>query len=526
MPNCCYRRLGVLLLPLALVLAAIAADDITVSTETNLVYNTVNGPGTGQSALTENGSYLNQLTLRANGTTGVTSYSLSLGGKNTDDPTMDIKTLSLTQLQGRVSRGAHTLTVGDCFESFSQYALCTGLKGAAYRFGDDSGTTPTLSLIYGVAYPRWDNFTPDAATRALRRTGYGLRVGLPISPAFTLGVSGMRSADHDPLTPTDTLYDTNTYALDWTMKPIEGLSLQGEMATCSADLTTSGTTSTAFGTAYRFSATGDGEPSRVTLEYERVAPDFVTTLGSASGDREKAKLRWRYRQDKQRTWNSSLLWYHDNLDGTKAGTTMHWKPEVGQSIRRPFQRKNATLRWSTQFDHASGLTTGDDLRLNLGYTDQFGRWDIEKNIGFTRYQSGSTRDANEWTLNVTTGTRLSRGAVVYKPEFRLGTWRSDDELTNLTDRTYEYSAGLGMDLPDHNIGATVRLGQNRLLRDGAGDDSNKLFATAAVFYRPQGKWAALIGQLFLRAQFNNYRFSTAANNFRESSLTGGMNFQY
>ena len=519
-------RCGTIFFSLLLVAFAFAESQVTFSTESSISNNSINGLGATQSSLIKDSTYLNMLSVRADGSTENANYSLSIGGKVTDDPQADIKKMTLTQIQGRVTSGKHTVVLGDCFESFSQYALSSGLKGVAYRLGEDNNSTPSISLIYGVAYPRWDNFTNDTRVKTIRRTAYGMRVKVPTSSTLTLGLSGVRSNDSAPVNPTDALYDANTYAIDWDYRPFDGLSLQGDVAQSNADVTAGAVKTKESGMAYRMTITGDADPSRVTLDYERVSPDFVTTLGSASTDREKAKLRWRFKQNKQYTWNYNLLWYHDNLDNKKAGTTTHLKPEIGVSIRKPFQRKQATLRCTTQLDHVNGQQQGNDLGFNVGYTDTFGKWDNDTNVGFTNYKSKGTRDANEWTANTSVSTRISGESIVYKPEFRIGTWRNADELSNLTDLTYEYSAGLGLDFPESNFGTSFRVGQNRLLRDTAGDDSNKVFGNVTLTYRPQGTLGKYINNFFVRAQYNDYSFTTKANNFRETSFTGGLNFQY
>ncbi len=60
-------------------------------------------------------------------------YNFNLGAKGTDDKRNDIQPFSLTNMQGRFTNKVHTLTIGDTFESFSQYALNTAVKGASYR---------------------------------------------------------------------------------------------------------------------------------------------------------------------------------------------------------------------------------------------------------------------------------------------------------------------------------------------------------------------------------------------------------
>ncbi|MBN2655008.1 MAG: hypothetical protein JXR79_07875 [Nitrospirae bacterium] len=111
-----------------------AQNEFHLSNEFSLTYNDVSGPGAASSSLTEGIRHLNIFNMYGNGKTTDFDYSYTMGFKLTDDPRNDVKQLSLTNLQSRISTLKHVLTLGDTFESFSQYSLSTALKGGSYRY--------------------------------------------------------------------------------------------------------------------------------------------------------------------------------------------------------------------------------------------------------------------------------------------------------------------------------------------------------------------------------------------------------
>ncbi|MHB9154346.1 MAG: hypothetical protein ACYC5N_01480 [Endomicrobiales bacterium] len=66
----------------------------------------------------------------------------------------------------------------------------------------------------------------------------------------------------------------------------------------------------------------------------------------------------------------------------------------------------------------------------------------------------------------------------------LGWWNTSDDLALTTDKVYEYSFGTGFEVPPARLTLDLRVGQNKLERQ-AGNSSEKLFASASVFLRPE-----------------------------------------
>lgn len=283
-----------LLLVISLAGFSHAAHEFHLSNDFSETYNSITGPGKNQSSLTEGFRFLNVLNANGAGTLpGDWTYVYSLGFKATDDKRNDQNKVSLTNLNARFSNQFHTFNLGDSFESFSQYSLNTGLKGASYRYA--AGGTE-ITLISGLAYPRWDNIFSIGYGKieSQERVAWGARGRQELFNGLSLALNVVGAKDTTRPTATDIMYDHNLiYSLDWEYKPIPGLTLRGESAYSATKASPSedARTTEHRGNAHKVEAIGDGGPSRIALEYERVSPDFLTLLGSATADREKAKAK-------------------------------------------------------------------------------------------------------------------------------------------------------------------------------------------------------------------------------------------
>lgn len=528
-----FRRLKIL--GLGVFLAALlpttnyaAEHEIHGSNDLSATYNRVTGPGAdNQSSLTEGSSYLEILNLFGNGKVNEFDYNWTLGGKATDDRRNDIKEFSLTNLQGRLTNDIHTLTVGDTFESFSQYALSTAVKGGSYKFTPKDSALPQLTLLYGTAYSRWDNFW---GVDAIDRRVLGGKIKKDFGQDFWLGFSAVKTVDEDRLMGSD-LMDEQIYTVDWEYRPIPGLTINGESSWADGETDVLTGSDTEFsGNAHKIVAIGDGGPSRVTLEYERVSPNFQSLVGSATPDREKAKAKWRYKYTKDLSITTAMLWYRNNLDDQLSSTTNHYKPEISVSIKRPFKRQYAVADLSYKLDRTekTGPDTVDQF-VNASYRDRFGVFDSDTNLGVIFYDTKDTREATEYTYNTNLSSRHTVGILVLKPGIYLGGWTAKDELgAEDTDQIYEYSAALGVDIPTLKITSNFKVGENRLDKD-TGTDTTKTFANMNIFWRPEAL-AKLQGMLYAKGSINDFGYSPnvtgGSQDFRESSITGGFSAQF
>lgn len=525
------RTLFVILVLSCSVSTLFAQDNLHISNEFSLTHNEVSGPGKASSSLTEGLRYMNVLGVSGYGQVQGFDYSFNIGGKATDDLRNDVKQLSLTNFQFRASDKINTLNLGDTFESFSQYSLSTSLKGVSYRFYDESANTPDVTIVTGLVYPRWDHVWRDHETKTIERQAIGGRIKYNFTPEFFAGVNVVGLDDGKRIRSTDSLYNSMVYSLDLEYRPIPGLTLKTESAFNTTKVSEGENIDykTRHGHAHKFEAVGDGGPSRVNLEYERIDPDFQALLGSATPDREKAKARWRYRYSKTLTVNSGFLWFRDNLEDQRPFTTHNYKPEIGVSVRRVFDRQYSTAGLTYRFDRKDGGTSSTNNHItNFNYRDRFGIFDSDTNIGYTLYDT-KTRviDSRQYTYNTMLSSRHTLDKVILKPSLYLGGWTASDELADTRDVIYEYSIGLGLDIPDHKITSDFRIGMSKLEKEAAGtDDSLRSFANLSLYYRPDFLAKLNYGMLFLRAGLNDFSYTTGTRDFRETSVTTGLNVQF
>lgn len=514
--------------------ASLAAEhELHGSNNLSITYNDVTGPGVSQSSLTEGLRYLEIVNLFGSGRVGTMDYNWNVGGKATDDPRNDIRTLSLTNLQGRFTNRIHTLTLGDTFESFSQYALNTAVKGGSYRFTPEQSHILQLSLLYGMAYSRWDNLW---GVDAVERQVVGGKIRQNIGPDLWVGFSGVQTDDHVRVLGGE-LSNHQTWTVDWEYRPIPGLTVQGESSWLNGARSISDRAPYVdyHGHAHKAMAIGDGGPSRVTLEYERVSPEFRNTVGSATPDREKFKARWRYKYSRDVTMTSAMLWYTDNVDGQKAYGTDHYKPEVALSLKKPFKRQYGVADVSYKLDRAySPVLHSLDHYITMGYRDRFGWLDSDTSFGIVIYDQSNPgniaakRKDVEFTYNTLFSSRHTAGRFILKPSIYLGGWTHNDEVAETRDQIFEYSAGLGVDIPTLKLTSYFKLGENRLMKE-AGTDTAKTFGSMNAFWRPE-VLAKVQGMLYAKAGVNDYRYDPSiaggTRNFRETSVTAGISIQF
>jgi hypothetical protein len=532
-PYFCHYLKTTLLILICLFLASevYAENEFHLSNEFSVTYNDVTGPGNASSSLTEGVRYLNVLGMNGNGKIRGFDYNFNIGAKATDDSRNDPMTISLTNLQGRISNKIHTMNIGDTFESFSQYSLSTALKGASYRFYDEKLNTPEITLVYGLAYPRWDNVWREHETRTIERQAYGGRIKYNFSSEFNVGLNIVGSEDDKRINATDTLYNNSIYSFDLEYRPIPGLTIRSESAFNETKISDGegDDYDEEHGYAYKVEAVGDGGPSRVSIEYEKVSPDFQTLLGSATPDREKVKAKWRYKYNKNISINTGFLWFRNNLDGQRAFTTHNYKPEAGITVKKLFNRQYSAADFSYKYDrkYGDGTSTTDHI-TNFNYRDRFGIFDSETNLGYTVYDTETNvRDSREYTYNTTVSSRHTVDKLILKPTLYLGGWTASDELADTKDTIYEYSLGLGIDIPHMKITSNFKAGLNRLDKEAPGtNDSRKAFGNMSIYYRPAVLAKLNQGMLFLRANINDFAYTTGSRDFRETSVTSGLNIQF
>lgn len=498
------------------------------SLEHDFIYNRVTGPGADRSILTPKWTYQTLFYLDAAGrVSDIDVVNFSLGLKSTDDRRVDSRDISVVTLRGTASNDHFVLNLGDTFESFSPYSLSGPVKGGSLRMlpsGEPGGFQ--LVAVHGIAYPRWDNYR--SSSPALRRQVSGVRAHVPIlGNRADLGLSFVNSTDSEPVFAGQSLFDNRVIAADLEAELIPGLTLRLESAHASADESDGAAPiGDHDGTAHRIELVGQGGPSRVQLEYERVSAGFHTSMGSAVSDRERYRARWRYRVNPDVTLTSAFLYYHDDLSGNTGTRTNHYKPEIGLSWRNPGGRTFGVLDLRYRYDKARSATRDtNDHTITLGHRDRFGIFDFDGNLGYTHFDTANQRNTKDYTYNVGLSSRHDRGNFVFRPRLNLGGWTSRDGLADESDQVWENSFGLGIEMPERNLNTEIRLGRYELIKDAPNADSKRHFASLRINHRP-ARWQETRRVMFtLQAGYNDYNFDAPNLDYREVTGQFGLRME-
>lgn len=503
-----------------------SADFTTIRLTTGLQgsYNDVTGPGRASSSLTDGFNHMEDLHVDLRGQKGEFKYQFSASGRATDDDRVDTHSTSLTSFQGRMEYRNNYFSMGDIFESFSQYSLSSSLKGLSYRYENQENAKPTLALVYGKSYPRWESWWKARDADAVDRSAYGFNVKHEVLSDLTLGLSFLRTEDTDRVDLFDPLYENNVFSLTADYKPLPGLTIAAEGAFSKTEETPAAgeRTRSYDGTAFKIEAIGNEDPSRVVLTYERVDPDFETLMGSAVKDRERAGMRWRYKYTKDVTFNTNFAWYRNNLDNTSLSTHTY-RPEFGVSIKRLFDRRYSNFDVTVKWDYKDRKRANDnsDYFVDFGYRDRFGIFDFDAGFGFTSYNvEHNETDTMDYTARLNISTRKSFEKVILRPFVNLSSSYIDDDVNDGTDKLYDYSLGLGMDFPDHNINSSFQFGQN-ILRSELGEHAEAYFINASAYYRPEFMKDSVF---FARLAINDFAFQTGSRDYKEKSVVLGVSF--
>lgn len=505
---------------------SVKTTDVRINFGGQVSYNEITGPGKASSSLSEGVRHFENLGINVRGSKSDLKYQLNVSGRATNDERVDPIFVALTSLQARFEYKNNFLNMGDIYEAFSQYSLNTALKGVSYKYKNSSTGTPEISAVFGSAYPRWESWFKDAKAQSINRTAYGANIKQELTDTLKLGFTALKSDDSQRITDTDPLYNNTLYSLDGEYRPIPGLSISGEFAMSQTELEANSTaTKTSYnGNAFKLEIVGDEDPSRVVLGYERVNPEFESLLGSSIKDRERASARWRYKYTPNTTFDSRFTWYRNSLNNT-SNSTNNYKPEVGVNIKRIFDRKYSNLNFNIKLDQKnSSANNSSDYFTDLGYRDRFIGLDVDAGAGFTSYNvDKNTRETLDYSGRLSVSTRKSFDKVILKPSLNASSNYIDDHINNTTDKIFEYSLSLGVDLPDSKLSSNFKFGQN-VLKASAGDDADSLFLNAGIYYRPDVFFGIKDCTLFARAMMNDFAFQTDTRNFNEKSFSMGISF--
>ena len=495
---------------------------LRISNETEFGSGSITGPGAGQSIVTGKGTFTNVLGISYSGEVQDVSYFLDLSGRATSDPASDYREYSLSRVQARVIKEAHTVNLGDVMSPFTQYSLGASLKGITYTGSYPGRFAPELSLTYGFHSPRWDSlFSPADDIKTIRRQAYGANLAVHPTDAWRVSAHFVRTADSGRPGGWETLYDGGVYGAAWSFEPFDGLALRGETSFSGTTVRPAdGSSVKKSGSANRVSFRGYGDDLRLDLDYERVSSGFLSVLGSATPDRERARGVWTRDYSRETSVRYSFLWFRNNLDGSLEETSHSYRPDIRITQRRLFGRRYASGDITCRLDYRTGPSRDTGTYVDTGYRDRFGWLDSETRLGVAFF-GGDIRDSAEYVVNTSLGSRKSLKGLILRPNLRIGTRIHDDSSTGTLDIIREASLGSGVDVPGLGLSCSVQGGVYSFKKDN-GSDSSRAFISAHSFYRPRfGDYT-----VFLRYSLNDFRSSDSGRDYRENLLSAGISIQY
>ena len=173
------------------------------------------------------------------------------------------------------------------------------------------------------------------------------------------------------------------------------------------------------------------------------------------------------------------------------------------------------------------FTSRVDHIVNLNYKDKYGVFNCNSNLGFVSYEYRTDQKQKnlEYTYNTSLNANLSYDEFMLKPNLRLGGWLSRQELSNLTDKIYEYSFGTDLNIPSAKITSNIQIGQNKLEKE-SGVDALKSFARLNIFYKSDFLPKPQYGMIFLKASINDYNYDNEDADFRETSISSGIKINF
>ena len=502
--------------------------------------NWVSGPGAAQSYLATDRFFIgSDFSYRYNKTDEDKKFNFAFHGRSTDDPRIDRQTWSLTSLEMGWADAKSTFSAGDVMADFSPYSMSGSLKGLSYNVRTGTGQIGEVgqreySFIYGVGYPRWDNFWGGYDVKAIRRAVQGFNVKQNVSEKATVGLSMVKSKDSGRIASWDELYENSVYSLNWDYRPQDGITLKGETARSYTKRSPSLTDpdENYQGCATNISLNADARHQKWLFEFQRVSPKFTSLLGYAITDQQMTKLRWTKNVSPDVSINAGVGYTHDKLDdtSTKSFRTSMYQPELSFTFNSPFRRDNAILDLGLRLDRRfGGGSSTADRSITAAYRDTFGKVDADLSMDYQFYDTApyaaGIRNKN-LAFNITLATSDNRGEYILRPTLNIGLSRSMDMLNHYDDRMFETSLGFGYQRPADNLSINWKFGVNQNLKQVT-PDSSRWFTNFRIDAQP--KYLKMLNQnatQYLEININSYKFDDKGNNFRETSLVSGVRVEF
>jgi hypothetical protein len=361
--------LGAALAPARAAIDLSSTTKLAVGSEFLEYDNRVTGSDPGGSFLTPGRHTQEALTLLLNTSLDGVAYEGALDGRATDDPRVDQKRFNLKRFYVKEDTTTYSAVVGDFLGSFSDYTLGKSLKGASYT---RKWEKTQLTMLGGIDKTNWDDLWNNNPEETVDRQVWGARAQRQVGDDGQVGANVVWAKDERArFNSSAPAVDQRVASVDWALPRYHRLSLTGESAysLSQTDLPTSDDLgnpvelhSTSYGWAHKIRARYSYGRFKTVDDFERVSPNFQTTVGSASPD----LVRWK--TDNTVTISGPWKWivlrytyFHNNLynvDGANTATTR--MPETGLRYEAPDWRPN--FSWESRVRARDVTSSNSGLR--------------------------------------------------------------------------------------------------------------------------------------------------------------------
>lgn len=530
-------------LPLVLfALAAPARAAIELSTGTKLGItnefleydNRITGSNPSGSFLTPGTHAQESLSLLLNTSKDGVAYEGALDGRATDDERVDKKRFNLKRFYVKEDTTTYSAVVGDYLASFSDYTLGKSLKGASYT---RKWEKTQFTMLGGFDKTNWDDAWNNNADETVDRQVWGTRAQRAIGDDGQVGANLVWAKDERArFNDSAPAVDQRVTSVDWTLPRYHKLTLSGESAYAfsQVDLPTSDSLgnpieqhSTQYGWAHKVRARYSYGRFKTTEEFERVSPNFQTTVGSASPDLIRVKT------DNTVTiagpWKWIVLrytYFHNNLvnaDGVNTATTR--MPETGLRYEAPDWRPNFSFETKLRMRDVTSSKDGSRKRTHSvisSVADRVGPLSLQVDY---EVQKEDKTDGSVSIVHHILGVGSNALTEYRKWKFVEGLrWdlqRDRDMLMGVTDQTGTVRANAQVVSPwavDGGVTYTRALVLNAL---NPGNDRRSWTASlgANILHKDEHR-------VELRFKQNDNRFGTASQDYKEMVWEFALNDKF
>ena len=514
-------------------LPASAAIDLSSTSKLGIVneylyYNDhVSGGNPAGSFLSPGDHFTENLGLLYNAKPKDIAWESALDGRMTDDEHIEKRRFNLKRFYIKADSERANAVVGDFFGTFSQYTLGKNLKGAqyAYRFGEAT----QITVLAGIDKPDWNDIWMHNRTETVDRQVYGARVATPLLTDGTIGFNTVWSKDERArFDDTDLAQDQRVFGVDWALPAFHKLVLSGESAYSRTQndqpmLDSNGVSTTSLhsdqeGWAHDVKARYSLGRFKTNDEFERVSPNYATTVGSASPDLLRVKTA--------NTWTISGPWkwivfnytyFHNNLDRSTmtAITTTRmlesglryeapdWRPDF--SIESKVRHREATSTFGGLRSRVRSVISSVNDRIGpLSLTVDYEYQNEDKSDGSTSLRHHILGVGSSMLNKFTNGWVLNEG-------LRWDLQRDRDNLLPATDQTGTVKANVGATSP---WGVDSGASYSRSLVMNANNPGNdRRVWTGSLGYNIFNKPA---NRIELRFHQNDNRFQAPNQDYKET----------